>query len=221
MKDNIIIGVIGGIIAGLAVLFVQFIIDYFKTKKQKKKDRKVGNKELKILDKNFIINHLPHKISIEKIIEDFGQPFKKQVDDAKELVLYQYNFLNAKFLISKSIETNEVISTTLFSCGDKKNPILCHLSYEEENIEFGDAVISDIIIRDNITFENINNIFENNCIIKSKYAFKPIKYLTFCYEIGDNFEKLEETKNKKIKQICITQNENIVPMLPHSETFYN
>ena len=118
MIENIVSGVIGG----LFVLLIQYLVEHLKNKKNSKNSLIVGNQELKIIDKKFLYTYEPHKISIEKVIEDFGQPIKKYNDefDDFKLELYQYNFQNAKVLFSKSNESSEIISITLFSTNDKK-----------------------------------------------------------------------------------------------------
>jgi hypothetical protein len=219
MIENIVSGVIGG----LFVLLIQYLVEHLKYKKNSKNSLIVGNQGLKIIDKNFLYTYEPHKISIEKVIEDFGQPIKKYNDefDDFKLELYQYNFQNAKVLFSKSNESSEIISITLFSTNDKKNPVLCRISFEDDDIEFGKAKINDTIIKESIDLENSMTQLGNVCIIKSKYFYRQIKHLTFSYEIGGNYESLEDTKDEIINQVCVSQMQNVNPMFTFYDTFYN
>ena len=218
MKENIISGIIGG----LFVLICQLTYDYIKNKRLNRKKLRVGNSELFILDRDFLDKYEPHKYSIEKIISDFGQPIKKYKDtfDELEVEIYQYHFQNAKVLFSKGLDTSEIISVTLFSLLDKKNPLICRLSFEDDEIEMVKAVINDIIIRDSVKFENNTYSFGMNCIIKAKYFYRQIKHLTFSYQIGGNFETIQETKGQLIEQVCISQLSNVTPMLSIHDTFY-
>lgn len=219
MIENIVSGIIGGIV----VLLIQYLVEYFKNKKNNRSSFLVGNQELKIIDRNFLYTYEPHKISIEKIIEDFGQPIKKYKNESENfnLEFYQYNFKNAKVLFSKNVENSDIISITLFSTNDKKNPVLCRMSYQDNNIEFGKAKINETIIKDNLGFENLYTQLGNVCIIKSKFFFRQIKHLTFSYEIDGNYDNIEETKNGIINQVCVSQIENINPMFSFYDTFYN
>ena len=71
---NIIIGAIGGLI----VLIIQLIIDLFKAHKKNKKNLIVGTSNLKILDRNFLYEYEPGKVSIEKIILTYPLPPRNQ-----------------------------------------------------------------------------------------------------------------------------------------------
>jgi len=218
MKENIISGIIGG----LFVLICQLTYDYLKNRRLDRKKLRVGNSDLFILDRDFLDKYEPHKYSIEKIISDFGQPTMKYKDTFDELnvEIYQYHFQNAKVLFSKGLDTSEIISVTLFSKLDKKNPLLCRLSFEDDEIEMGKAVINDTIIRDNINFENNAYTFGMNCIIQARYFYRQIKHLTFSYQIGGNFKTIQDAKGQLIEQVCISQLHTVTPMLSTHDTFY-
>ena len=83
---NIIIGSV----VGLIVLIIQLLIDYFKNAKNRQKDSVIGNSDLKILNKEFLYDYEPGKVSIEKIIQDFGQPnrIKEDIQNEKKLKLF-------------------------------------------------------------------------------------------------------------------------------------
>ena len=216
---NIIIGAVGGLI----VLLIQLLIDYFKNRKNNKENLIVGNSNLKILNRDFLYDYEPGKVSIEKIIQDFGQPNRIQDDfeDEKKLKQFFYIFRNAKVLITTYDKESEVISITLFSTKDVKNPVLCRLSYEEDDEIMGKAKLTDSILRDSINIENQESIHEQTTVIKSKYFFKQIKHLTFSYSIDGHFEKLVDAKGQLIQQVCVSQVERITPMLPFFDTFYS
>lgn len=216
---NIIIGAVGGLI----VLLIQLLIDYFKNLKNNKDNLIVGNSNLKILSRDFLYDYEPGKVSIEKIIQDFGQPNRIQDDfkDEKKLKQFFYIFRNAKVLITTYDKESEVISITLFSTKDVKNPVLCRLSYEEDDKIMGEAKLSDSILRDSITIENQESIHEQTTIIKSKYFFKQIKHLTFSYSIDGHFEKLVDAKGQLIQQVCVSQVQSITPMISFFDTFYS
>lgn len=216
---NIIIGSVGGLI----VLIIQLLIDYFKNAKNRQKDSVVGNSDLKILNKEFLYDYEPGKVSIEKIIQDFGQPNRIQEDiqNEKKLKLFFYVFRNAKVLFTVYDKESEVLSITLFSTIDIKNPVLCRLSYEDDDEKMGNAKLTDSILRDSISIENQESIHKQTTVIKSKYFFKQIKHLTFSYSIDGHFEKIVDAKGQLIQQVCVSQVENISPMLSFIDTFYS
>lgn len=218
MIENVISGIIGGFV----VLLFQLGFDFFKTQREKTKRLKVGNSDLLILDKEFLYKYEPHKYSIEKIISEFGQPFRKYKENFGdfEVEVFQYNFKNAKVLFSKNTDTDSIISTTLFSTDDKKNPILCRLSVEDEKLEMGKALINDTVIQNVIKWENFPTPFLTNCIVQAVFFYREIKHLTFSYQIGGSYESLEETKGQKIEQVCISQLPNVTPMLSNHDIFY-
>lgn len=216
---NIIIGAIGGLI----VLIIQLRIDYFKNTKNRQKDSVVGNSDLKILSREFLYDYEPGKVSIEKVIQDFGQPnrIQEDIESKKKLKLFFYVFRNAKVLFTAYHKESEVLSITLFSLKDIKNPVLCRLSYEDDDEIMGIAKLTDSILRDSISIENQGSIHEQTTVIKSKYFFKQIKHLTFSYSIDGHFEKLVDAQGQLIQQVCVSQVENISPMLSFFDTFYS
>lgn len=216
---NIIIGAAGGLI----VLLIQFLVDFFRNRKKEKENLVVGSSNLKFLSKQFLYDYEPGKVSIEKIIQDFGQPNRIQYDieNVQKLKLYFYIFRNAKVLITTHDNESEIISITLFSTKDLKNHVLCRLSYEDVDEIMGMAKLTDSILRDSISIENKDTIHEQTTVIKSKYSFKQIKHLTFSYSINGHFEKLVDAKGQLIQQVCISQVEDITPMISFFDTFYS
>ncbi|MDR0333528.1 MAG: hypothetical protein LBI15_08690 [Dysgonamonadaceae bacterium] len=217
--QNIVSGVIGGVV----VLLFQLGFEYLKTKRENREKLKIGNSDLLILDKYFLYKYEPHKYSIEKIISEFGQPFKKEKEnfDGIDVETFQYNFKNAKVIFSKKIDSSEIISTTLFSIEDRNNPVLCRLSFEDEELEMGKAIINDTIIRDGINLENFPTPFLTNSIVQTLYFYRQIKHLTFSYQIEGSYDSIEETKGQKINQVCISQLSNVTPMLSNHDIFYS
>lgn len=218
MKENIISGIIGG----LFVLICQLVFEYFKNKRSDRKKLKVGDSELQILDEEFLYKYEPHKYSIEKIMSDFGQPFNKYSDlyNDFEIEVFQYNFQNAKVLFGKTKDTSEIVSVTLFAIDDKKNPILCRLSFEDDDLEMGKAVINDTIIKETVNFENHASTFGMNCVIQAKYFYRQIKHLTFSYQISGNYQTPEDAKGQVIEQVCVSQISTVTPFLTIHDTFY-
>lgn len=218
MAENIISGIIGG----LFVLICQLTFDYFKNRRSERKKQNVGDSDLHILDKGFLYKYEPHNYSIEKIISDFGQPIKNYIDifDEMEIEVFHYDFQNAKVLFAKNKDSSELISVTLFSKNDKRNPVLCRLSYEDDEIEMGKAVINDTIIKECINFENNSYTFGMSCIFQASYFYRQIKHLTFSYQIVGNYETPEDAKGQIIEQVCVSQISTVTPFLSYHDTFY-
>lgn len=218
--NNLISGIIGGII----VLLIQQLIDYRKKYTEEQQNRMVGKPVLKFLDKNFLYNYEPGKISIEKIFNDFGSPYKKSKgidDDGKTLCFYKYIFENAKVEFTTYENESTILSVTLFAYYDKSNPVLCLFFPSEEDEFLGKAKINDSIIENEVSFENFSSPRDSFAIIKSRNAGYPtIKHLFFCYQIQGNFDTIHDTKGQLIEQICITQLSSICPTFPIWETFY-
>lgn len=221
---TLIVGIIGTVIGGLIVLFFQKRDEKVKEEKNKLAQNMVGKTSLKIIDRDFLYNYEPSKVSIEKILDDFGQPFKKSKDESEEgkgLILYKYIFQNAKVQFSTYENDSDILSITIFSEEDKKNPITCRRSFDEDEEIFGHAKITDIIIQESTSFENFSSPRDAFAIIKAQYfGYPTIKYYTFCYQIDGNYETINDTKGQVIKQVCITQLDSICPTFSIWDTFY-
>ena len=76
----------------------------------------------------------------------------------------------------------------------------------------GKAKLTESIVRDCINIEIKESIHEQTTIIKSKYFFKQLMSLTFCYSIDGNFGKLVDAKElyvgwlKKMKIVNLDSN---------------
>lgn len=219
-----IIAVVSTILGGLAVYAYQLHREKEKEKKSALENKMVGGKNLKIIDKDFLYHYEPCKISIEKIIADFGQPVKKgkgKTDDGKKLRFYTFFFENAKVEFVTYKNSSEILSTTVFSQEHPDYPIACRSSFEDDEQNLGQAQITDAIVLDHVFFENYNSPRDAYAIIKSRFVGYPtIKYLYFCYQIDGNYQSVQETKGSIIKQVCITQLDEICPTFSIWDTFY-
>ncbi|WP_439557168.1 hypothetical protein [Dyadobacter sp.] len=237
MDEKIISGIIGGSIVLVFRIIYELVRDNIKEKKDaKKKDLeeekklRVGEKSLKILGKDILYQYEPNKVSIEKIVEEFGTPTLKYDDDIeaeyvydedKTITIYKYEFQNALVLFSTFKNKSDIISITLFSRGTKYAPVNCRLSFEEDDAILGKAVISDIIIKEYNDIKSGFNIHESWTDIKASYFYRQIKHLTFIYRIEGQYENIDDTKGKKIEQVCVTEFSPVCPMLTFFDTFYN
>lgn len=219
-----IIAAVATILGSLAVYAYQILREKEKEKKRALEDKMVGAKNLKIIDKDFLYGYEPGKISIEKIIADFGQPVKKgkgKTDGGKKLQFYTFIFENAKVEFVTYKNSSEILSTTVFSQEHPEFPIASRSSFEDEEQNLGQAQITDAIVLDHVFFENYNSPKDAYAIIKSRFAGYPtIKHLYFCYQIDGNYQSVQDTKGSIIKQVCITQLDEICPTFSIWDTFY-
>lgn len=211
--------IIGIIASGtfLIISLISYIIP------EKEIDPKVGVGKYKCLDKDFLYNYIPGKVSINKIIEDFGQPTLRSPETIEqdwkdnkffEISLYKYVLQNAVILISTERDDDTVISISLISGFDKKNPVNCRYSFAEDDKIFGEATFSKNI------FDNLKKFSRelfaqwSYSLIVSRYAdYRPIKYLYFAYWNYNYFENPEELFDKKIEGICISTMSSVIPII--------
>jgi len=224
MFKDIISGIVSGVIGGLVVLIIQLYLDYRKNARENRLKMLAGNKTQKILDENFLYNYEPGKCGIEKIIDDFGQPYKimKGKDDEDiPLLFYRYIFQNAKVEFCIYAEDSNIVSITVFALEDKKFPVKCVLSPRDDAANFGSAKISEAIIEYSISFENISSPRHMSALIKCRFVdYTPIKYLFYCFEVDGNYESIENINGEIIKQVCVTQTDSICPTFSIWDTFY-
>ena len=161
----------------------------------------------------------PHKINVEKIIEEFGKPIKifKAENNCKSNI---FEFQNAKLEIFESIEDSSIISITVFSKLDEKFPITCRVSFEDDEEILGEAKISDIMIKDSFFFESYTTQLGCETVIGCSNNYRQTKHLKFFYQIDGEFKTIEETKGQIIKQVCVTQIGEIHPFFTFYDTFY-
>lgn len=218
--------IFSGVIGGLIVLFVQKISEKKEKEKEKIEQEKekieksiVGKKDLKILSQDFLYQYEPGKITIEKLIEDFGQPQRKYQSEQYEN--YIFEFQNAKLEVISSKEYNSVVTLTVFSKLENKHPINCRLSFEEDDEILGKAKISDVIIENYFAFESYNTQLGFETIIGTNNAYRQTKHLKYYYLIEGSFNNIQETKNKIISQVCVTEISNLYSFFSFYDTFYN
>lgn len=219
--------IFSGVIGGLIVLFVQKLTE----KKEKKKEKIiqhnekiensiVGKNDLKILSQDFLYQYEPGKISLEKLIEDFGNPHRKY--QSKDYQNYIFEFYNAKLEVISCKEYSNIIALTVFSKLDNNHPINCRLSFEEEDEILGNAKISELIIENHLKFESYNTQLGYETIIGTRNAYRQTKHLKYYYLIGGKFTNIEQTKGKLINQVCVTEIDDIYSFFSFYDTYtYN
>lgn len=212
--------IVSGVIGGLVVFFLQRFLDKKEKKKEKLEKSIVGIKDLKILAQDFLYQYEPHKITINKIIEEFGRPSRENHGQNNN-ILYVYEFQNAKVEVCEDVENKSITSITLFSKLDKEHPVNCRLSFEEDDKVLGEAKISDVIIKDCFYFEKSFTHLGYETIIGCSNNYRQTRHLKYFYQIDGEFETIEEAKGQIIKQVCVTQSKYIYPFFSFYDTFYN
>lgn len=219
LKNSYFQNILSGVIGGLIVLGIQKRSDKREKEKEKIEQSIVGKKELKILNKDFLYQYEPGKITIEKLIEDFGQPQRKYKSQEYENLIFE--FQNAKLAVINSTEFNSIVALTVFSKLDNKYPINCRLSFEADDELLGKAKISDVIIDNHFGFESYNTQLGFETIIGTRNNYRQTKHLKYYYLIGGNFDNIEETKNEVINQVCVTEIDDVYSFFSFYDTFYN
>jgi len=213
------------------VALLSSIISYFSKAAESPADHIVGKSTEKILHQNFLYNYVPGSITMNKIIEDLGQPVGKTIkyverkwSEEKEFNynIYKYKFSNAVVLFTTELNDENVISISLISKIDKSHPIKCRYSFAEDDIIFGEAVISKNIIENTEKFQKENYINWNYSAITARYAdYRPIKNLSFTYFIYNHYEDKSEMLNKEIDGICISTMNDIKPIIHFDDYMFN
>ncbi|MEP6262522.1 MAG: hypothetical protein ABJ092_13155 [Gillisia sp.] len=211
--------ILSGVIGGLIVLGIQIKNEKKQKGKEKIEQSIVGKKKLKILSKDFLYQYEPGKITMEKLIEDFGQPHKRYKSAEYENLFFE--FQNAKLEVINSSEFNSIVALTVFSKLDYKYPINCRLSFEEDDEILGKAKISDVIINNHFSFESHNTPLGFETIIGTHNNYRQTKHLNYYYLVGGNFDNIEKTKNEIINQVCVTENKDVYAFLSFYDTFYS
>jgi len=183
-----IIGIVSAIVGGLLVYFFQYFLEKFKNNKKEKEAKRLGGKTQLFLDKDFLFNYEPGKISLDKIFEELGKPLdeysestdsNKIEEDVKyDYNVYKYKFKNAIILFTTLLNEKNIISVTLRSI-DSKYPINCPLSPASNNYVLGKAKI-DSEITDN-AIASWSETFRDwgYSALQSRYFYRHVKYLTF------------------------------------------
>ena len=211
--------VVSGIVGGIVVYQIQKKADRIAKSQESINNAIVGKKQLKILSKDFLHEYEPDKITVEKIIEEFGKPIKvfKAENNCRSSI---FEFQNAKVEIFENLDYNSITAITVFSELDNKHPINCRLSFEEDTTILGEAIISDVIIKDCFFFETYNTPLGYETIIGCSNNYRQTKHLKYFYQIDGDFKSLQKTKGEIIKQVCVTQLEDIHPFFSYYDTFY-
>lgn len=211
--------IVSGAIGGLIVLGIQKYSDKRSKEKERIKNSIVGRKDLKILSQDFLYQYEPGKITIEKLIEDFGQAQTKSQNNNFDH--YIFEFQNAKLEVINSKSSNSVVALTVYSKLDNKYPINCRLSFEEEDQILGKAKISDSILNNHFYFESYNTNLGYETVIGCNNAYRQTKHLKYYYQISGQFDKIEETKDEVIVQVCVTDIDNVFSFFSFYDTFYS
>lgn len=213
--QNVLSGTVGGLIV--------FLLQRFSDKKIKSQElinnTLVGNKNLKILSNDFLYQYEPNKITVDKIIEEFGKPIKVFFgkDNYKTNI---FEFQNAKVEIFEDLDSSSIISITVYSKLVKKFPINCRVSFEDDEKILGEAKISNVIIKDCFFFESYNSPLGYETIIGCSNSYRQTKYLKYFYQIDGEFKSVEETKGEIIKQVCVTQIHDVYSFFSVHDTFF-
>lgn len=221
-NETIITGIITTVIGGLIVYLVQIGRENRKEKKQHRQKNKVGKTNSKFIDEDFLVNYHPVALSLQKVLEDFGQPdqkyeqpvFNKDFESIDTVLIHQYKLLNAVILFSTFRDDQSIISITLNAVSDKKHPVKCPYTFDEGLRNFGNAKITGEIIANKTHFEHHGFINWVYAAIQSKYFNREIKHLFFTYIVClPGIDTPENMEGQIIDQLCISSNENVYPII--------
>jgi hypothetical protein len=207
-NNGYIQNILSGIVGAAIFYFLQKWLDKKDKKKEHLQNSIVGRKDMKILAPDFLYQYEPGGITIEKIIEEFGQPVNK-TDWVEDQVIYFFEFQNAKIAMNVEKQGGDIISITALSRLDNKHLVNCRLSFEEDDEALGKASISDVIIKDHFLFDSQMSQVGYYTTIGCSNAHRPSKHLTFYYEIEGKFDSIQEAKGEIIKQVCVLRRPNI------------
>lgn len=229
-QETIVTGIISGIISGGVIYLIQYIADKINRNKEAKNKELLGASKNRFLAKDFLYNYVPGEITIQKIIEDFGQPIAKGKDYLEKEYLeekykfhyYKYKFSNATVILTTDSEDTNIVSLSLVFKGDKNHPIDCRVSYVDEEKPFGTAKITQNIIDNAEDFEKQMYASWMYSSITSRFVeYRPIKYLHFTYFIYNPYERKEDMLNNEIDGICISTFQDIKPIIHFDDFIYN
>lgn len=220
--ETLITGIIGGIVSGLVVFLIQFLVERRKENEKTNEGKRLGKRTDKYIDEDFINNYLPGFLSLEKVIEDFGQPSKIFEDSViikwdnnktRELTIYHYDFINAVIEFSTFKDESTIISVTTNSNFSKSHPVKFSFAFADKDVYFGEAIINDEILSNKTKFEK--EMFSNwgYSAVQAKFFYREIKGLTFTYIVCDLIDTEKEILNKKVDQLCISVNEDVYPII--------
>ncbi len=220
-QESIVTGIIGGIVSGLLIYIIQIILEYIKEKKISAENKKVGKSVEKYITEDFLYNYEPGKLTIEKVIQDFGQSDEKtlsiddlEIENQKKVVLYKYNFNNAIVIFSTFKDESTITSITINSSFIKSHPVKFRFSFSDTDEYFGKALISQEIISNKINLTTEKYVNWVYSALQTKCFHREIKHLYFSYIVCDNDIEIEnDMLNKKIDQICISTIQNVCPVI--------
>lgn len=210
---------------------ISFLIASLGKLRKKNKIEVIERPNQKILHQNFLNDYIPGEVGISKIIEDFGQPYKKILEtmDSEYLengvivfYIYEYKFSNALVLFSTYTELENIIAITLLPYNVKEHPINCRYSFAENEENMDIAEFKKSIIKNMRNFENKK--YSNWCYsaITSRYAdYRPIKYLYFTYINYNYYEEADDLYLEKIESICVSTSSEIHPIIHFDKVLFS
>nr|WP_315180566.1 hypothetical protein [uncultured Flavobacterium sp.] len=214
-----------------SVALLSSLISFFSQTKENQTVNIIGKSNEKFLHEDFLYNYIPGEITINKIIEDLGQPLVKIKDYVEQewnskkkfkFFVYKYKFTNAVVLFTTELKDDNIISISLISKLNKKHPIKCRYSYAETDKFFGEAIITENIIENSESFNSQSYASWIYTEITSRYAdFRPIKYLYFTYFIYNHYENKTQMRNQEIDGICISTMSDVNPIIHFDDYRFN
>lgn len=221
--ETFIVSVISAFLVGLILFYVQVQFQKNKEKKERRKNSRVGKIAERFIDQDFLYSYEPGKVSIEKIVEDFGQPndkvddfddFESDEDERREIVLYNYKFTNAVVIFATFKGESTIISITINSAYVKKHPVKCRFSFAEDDKYFGQAKITQEILNEKVNFKKEAYINWAFSAVQSRYFHRELKHLTFTYVVcNSDMETENDMLDRKIDQLCVSVVENVCPII--------
>jgi len=180
--------------------------------------------------KDFLYKYIPGEVTIDKIIEHFGQPNSIVSDELKfeysndilKLTIYRFKFSNAVVLFTTELNDPNLLSVSLVSKNFDKYPILCRYSFAEDDKLFGKAKITQNILDNLEEFENENYISWCYSAITSRYIeYRPIKYLHLTYFSYNPYKNAQEMSDAIIDGICISTISDLRPIISFDDYIFN
>jgi len=221
-NENILAGIITTIFGGLLLYGVQILRENRREKRLDKEKNKIGKIKTRHLDENFLSTYLPGSLSVEKILEDFGQPdqlyeqpvLNKDFETVDTVSIYEYRLTNSVILFSTFKDSQTIISITLNAISNKMHPVKCLYIFDQKQNYFGEAKITKEIIVNQIHFERHGYPNWVYAAIQSRYFNREIKHLIFTYIVcSPEVQCSQDMEGKVIDQLCISVNENVYPII--------
>jgi hypothetical protein len=196
MWQDVITSSIAGIIAGISLIFIQIHLE----KKKILRNAIKGKRNKGILDENFLIHHLPRKITLEIIFNYFGGP-----NDVEDLLngekIYKYEFENGilKFLIDSNGQS--VSSIAFWHTGNY--PVKCPNYALKSHKFFGKATFTKDLINigeDYWTFDRPRLGYSS---ITCRFDWVELASVSFTYYLLESTQNKDDLLYALISQVSI------------------